>query len=534
MVNSKKHRNVKHKTKRNSSRREQEGKTPAVSLMERTTHPAGGQTRVPAPRNKTLSSRSEREKEAPVALLLEGATPVKRGQERVPVIDIVDIAFPNNYGIGKIDGYVLFVPGAIPQDRIRVEIVDRGKRFGYGKIVSIEEPSPFRVEPSCPHFGLCGGCTLQNLTYNHQLIIKENYLRQTLKRLGNIDLSGIDVSPITPSPKTSFYRSKIELAFGEQGGQITLGLRERASPFKSYNAPVVPLRECPAFSPLIEKIIPVFADFAQANRFIPYNPITRQGFLRHLIIRESKSTGELMCILETTKGILPDMKQCWQTLTREVPEVTSFYRTTNNGQSDVIRYEKTFHIAGKSFIEEKLGLFMFRIHPQSFFQPNIKAAEKLYERIPDLIALDKNQTVLGLYCGTGPIEIFLSPYVREVIGIDSLPENITNAIENSQTNTVTNCSFHATTVESLLKNSLTQKPDILLIDPPRGGITYEALMVILELGPAKIVYISCNPSTLARDLKLFHENSYIIEKIAPFDFFPHASHLETVVCLHRY
>ena len=342
------------------------------------------------------------------------------------------------------------------------------------------------------------------------------------------------MSPITPSPETFCYRSKIELAFGEQNGQITLGLRERSSPFTRYTAPVVPLRECRAFSPLIKKIIPVFADFAQTNRFIPYNPITRKGFLRDLIVRESKSTGELLCILETTKGILPDMKQCWLTLIQEVPEVTSFYSAINIGQTDVVRYEKTFHIAGKSFIEEKLGAFTFRINPQSFFQPNTKAAEKLYEKIPDLIALDKNQTMLGLYCGAGPIEIFLSPYVREVTGIDSLPENITNAIENCRTNAVTNCSFHAMTVESLLENSSMQKPDILLIDPPRAGITREALTVILEFGPAKIVYISCNPSTLARDLKLFRENNYLIEKIAPFDFFPHTSHLETVVCLHRH
>jgi 23S rRNA (uracil1939-C5)-methyltransferase len=449
-------------------------------------------------------------------------------------IHIHDIAFPNNYGVGKIDGYVLFVPGALPGDHVKVEITNRSKQFGYGSLISIEEPSPFRIKPFCQHFGLCGGCTLQNLAYDHQLIIKENYLRQTLKRLGNIDLNESDVSPITASPETSFYRSKIELAFGEQNGQITLGLRKRSSHSKPYTAPVVPLRECRAFSPLAEKIIPVFTDFAQANHLTPYNPITKKGFLRHLIIRESKSTGELMCILETTKGVLPDMKQCRQTLTQTVPEVTSFYSAINNGQTDVVRYEKTFHIGGKLFIEEKLGPFTFHIYPQSFFQPNPKAAEKLYGKIPDLMALDKNQTVLGLYCGAGPIEIFLSPYVRGVIGIDSLPENITNAIENCRTNAVTNCSFQAMTAENLMKNNPIQNPDILIIDPPRGGITLEAFKVILELGPEKIVYISCNPSTLARDLKLFSEKSYIIKKIAPFDFFPHASHLETIVCLHHH
>lgn len=447
------------------------------------------------------------------------------------LIRIHDIAFPNNYGVGKIDGYVFFVPDALPGDQINIEVINHGKRFGYGKITSIEEPSPFRVEPLCPHFGLCGGCTLQNLAYDHQLVMKENYLRQTLKRLGNVDLDNIDVSPITPSPETSFYRSKIELAFGERDGQITLGLRERASAFTRYTAPVVPLRECRAFSPFIEKIIPVFADFAQANHLTSYNPITKQGFLRHLIIRESKSTGELMCILETTTGTLPDMKRCWQMLTQEVPEIKSLYSAINNGQTDVVRYEKTFHIEGKTCIEEKIGPFTFCIHPQSFFQPNARAAERLYEKIPDLISLDKNQTMLGLYCGAGPIEISLSPYVREVIGIDSLPENITNAIENCRINSVANCSFHAMTVESILKNSPIQKPDILIIDPPRAGITLEALRIILKLGPAKIGYISCNPSTLARDLRPFCEKQYSIEKIAPFDFFPHTSHLETVVSL---
>jgi 23S rRNA (uracil1939-C5)-methyltransferase len=448
-------------------------------------------------------------------------------------IFIDDIAFPNNYGVGKIDGYVLFVPGALPGDRITVEITKRGKRFGYGNLTSIEEPSIFRVESFCPHFGFCGGCTLQNLAYDRQLIIKENYLRQTLKRLGDIDLSGIDISPITPSPETSLYRSKIELAFGEQDGRVTLGFRERVSPFKDFNATVVPLRECRALSPVIERIIPVFTSFAQVNRLVPYNPVTNRGFLRHLIVRESKSAGEVMCILETTNGDLPDMKHCWHTLTQEVPEATSFYSAINNGQTDAVRYEKIFQIGGKSFLEEKLGSFTFRIYPQSFFQPNTRAAENLYKKIPDLIILDRNQILLGLYCGAGPIEIFLSPHVGKVIGVDSLPENITNAIENCRANAVTNCSFQAMTVESLLKTGPVQRPDTLVIDPPRAGMTGEALTAILKLGPAKIVYISCNPSTLARDLKLFREKRYGIEKIAPFDFFPHASHLETVVCLRR-
>jgi 23S rRNA (uracil1939-C5)-methyltransferase len=440
-------------------------------------------------------------------------------EAKTVAVDIVDIAFPNDYGVGKSDGYVFFVPGAVPEDSVNIEVIGRGRQFGYGKILSIDKPSPFRIEPFCPHFGPCGGCTLQSLSYDRQLTIKENYLRQTLTRLGDIDLNKIDLYPITPSPKTVFYRGKIELAFGKHDGRITLGLRERVSPFKKYDATVVPLRECRACSPFLEKIIPVFVDFAQANSLSPYNPITKEGFLRHLIVRESKSTGELMCILETTTGNLPDLDQCLQSLAEQVPEITSFYTTVNNSISDVVQYEKTSHIAGRRYIEEKFGRFVFHIYPESFFQPNAEAAQRLYETIPGLTVLDNNQTLFGLYCGTGTIEIFLSPYVREVIGFDSLKANIANAAVNCRTNGITNVSFHAMKVEHLSQNGPTQKPDVLIIDPPRSGLSNEASRAIFKLRPEKIVYISCNPSTLARDLKLLRQEQYLIDKIAPFDFF---------------
>ncbi len=487
---------------------------------------------------KAHSSRNERERKPPPVMTPdlaghreEAGLPLE-GLVQTPVVSIFDIAFPNNYGVGKLDGFVLFVPGAVPQDIVRVEIAARGKKFGYGKIVNIEEPSPLRIEPPCPHFGICGGCTLQNLTYDSQLAIKENYLRQTLKRLGNIDAGEIDMLPIVPSPGVSFYRTKLELAFGEKNGRVILGLRERVSPFEQYSSKVVPLRSCEVFSPLIEKIIPIFTDYAHENRLIPYNPITHKGFLRHLIVREAKSTGELMFILETTTGSLSDTDNLWQKLTSDLSQAKSLYSAINNGLTDVIRYEKTFHIGGNPFIEEKLGGFMFHIHPQSFFQPNAEAAKGLYEKIPDLAGLRQDETMLGLYCGTGAIEIFLSPFVKKVIGIDSLPQNITNAIENCRINGRSNCSFHAMTVENLLHNRSMQTPDILILDPPRAGITLAALKVILQLRPAKIVYISCNPSTLARDLKYFRENRYRIQKIVPHDFFPHTSHLETLVYLH--
>ncbi len=450
-------------------------------------------------------------------------------------IHIDDIAFPNDYGVGKVDGYVLFVPGALPGDRVKVEIVKRGERFGYGKIVSIEEPSPSRVTPLCPHFGPCGGCTLQNMAYDDQLLIKERYLRETLKRIGGTDTAQLDMLPITPSPLIHFYRSKLELAFGQEGGNVILGLRQRVSPFEKYGSKVVPLERCVIFSPLLEKIIPIFTDYAHAHHLVPYNPLTRQGSLRHLILREAKSSGDIMVILEATRaGALPDMIKIWQALTDTIPHIKSFFGAVNGAPSDVIRFEKVFPVGGRSFIEEEVASRVFRIYPQSFFQPNPKSAELLYRQIPVLASLRSEETVLGLYCGIGPIEISLSPFVKKVTGIDSLPQNITNAVENCRLNERLNCFFFTGAVEDLHHGGLVGRPDILVFDPPRGGLTKKALRVIMELRPPKLIYISCNPSTLARDLKLFLRSSYAVKKIAPFDFFPHTSHLETFVYLQNH
>jgi len=240
-----------------------------------------------------------------------------------------------------------------------------------------------------------------------------------------------------------------------------------------------------------------------------------------------------MCILETTTGKVPKMDHCIRSLAEKLPEVTSFYTAVNNNMSDVVRYEKTYFMAGKKYIEEKLGCSVFRIYPESFFQPNAEAARILYETIPGLTVLDKNQILLGLYCGSGTIEIFLAPYVREVIGVDVLPANITNAVENCRDNRIINASFHAMKVENISQAGSIQPPDILIIDPPRAGLSTEAFGIILKFNPKKIVYVSCNPSTLARDLRLLRNKQYSIDKIAPFDFFPHTSHLETAVSLHQ-
>lgn len=445
--------------------------------------------------------------------------------------EITDLALPNDYGVCKVGGYVVFVPGAVPLDSITLQMVRRGNNFGYGQICSVDKPSPFRIDPSCPHFGMCGGCTLQNISYSHQLVIKDNYLRQTLQRVGHIDINKIDMAPITASPQQFLYRGKVELAFGSSEGKTVLGLRKRLSPFEKFNATVVPLNVCPVFSPVLKNILHLFNEYARTHNLKPYDPLSGRGFLRHLIIRESKTTGELMVILETTTGNTPGLALVWQELSRLLPQVKGLHHAINNNKSDVIHLENVTCIKGSRFITEKQGPFVFRIRPDSFFQPNPQAARVLLDTIPSLISLTGTERVLGLYCGTGTIEIALSRFVKKVIGVDSLQANIDDAIDNCRTNFLSNCSFHKGIAENLFQNISLFRPDILVLDPPRGGLSEKTLNNILKLDPGLIIYISCNPSTLARDIKNFIKFGHILKYIRMFDFFPHTSHLETLAII---
>ncbi len=456
--------------------------------------------------------------------------PVKGSRHTV---EITDIALPNGHGVARLAGYVLFVPGTIPGDRVTVNITDPRKNFGFAVPVTFDRYSPDRSEPFCPHFGSCGGCTLQYLPYAKQLEAKERYLRESLRRLAAVDMETVGIMPITPSPDIHHYRSKLELAFGGREGEVLLGFRERAIPNSRYEALVVPVKTCKVFSPAIERLIPVATRFFSAGRLPPYNPRKRDGFLRHLVIRESKSTGQLMIILETTTGRDLDLAPLWRSLKDEVPETASLYRSINKGPTDHIRYEKVMHVAGNPIITEAFDRFTFHIHPQTFFQPNPRAAQLLCKTITDLGFVGQGESLLGLYCGTGPFEIALSPLLKSVIGVDSVPENITGAIENSRINMIDNCTFLSLPVEKLTRDALPAGPDAILLDPPRGGISGEALQTILRIAPRKVIYISCSPSTLARDVKLLGEKGYVLETAAPFDFFPHTSHMESLLYLRR-
>lgn len=447
------------------------------------------------------------------------------------LLTISDLAFPNNWGVGKKGELTLFVPGAVFGDQVKVRPAKRKKKYLLAETLSLEKPSPYRVKAPCPHFGFCGGCAFQNLDYKKQTELKQNYLLKTLQKIGNIDIEAAEISTIIPSPDVFFYRNKMEFAFGEDQGEVALGLRERSSPLKKYSRRTVPLKKCFIFSAAAENILPLVIDFARKSGLPAYNTLTNKGFFRHLVLREGKNSRELMLILVTASGKELNLKELADKLNEEIPRIKSLWWAENNRVSDVVVLEKKHLISGREFIKEKLGDLQFRIYPESFFQPNVKAARILYELIREQVKLIKANRVLGLYCGPGSIEIYISDAVKEVMGIDSEEANISAAEENSRLNGRKNCGFYRESVEKKLIDLSGEDFDALIIDPPRAGLSGKALKRAAALRIPAIIYISCNPSTLARDLSLLGNYGYKLKKLYPVDFFPHTTHLESLSLL---
>ena len=437
-------------------------------------------------------------------------------------LQILDIAFPEGFGVARQNDLVYFVPGALPGDRVRVRVVAREKeRFRFGQIVAIEQESPFRVTPACAHTGVCGGCVFQNLLYEKQLELKENYLAQTLRRIGDVHLGQVEVAPIVPSVEQYYYRGKVEIFFGEQGSP-SVGFRERVSPFESYTGRLVPIRHCPIFSATLERLLPLFSEYAVRVHAVARVKRTNQSLLRKVIVREAKWDKKLMISLVVSGKDITEGAWLLERVRRDFPELASLSAITKQRKELLL---------GTPYMEEMLGQQRFRVYPQTFFQPNTLTAERLYESIAALCRAGTHRRVLGLYCGTGPIEIGLSSFTGKIVGVDSDAENIAAAIENCRINQIRNCQFYRQTAERASGLRISGPFDLIVIDPPRAGLTPDALRFILGQGVPRLIYVSCNPSTLARDLKRLREARYLPKKIIPFDFFPHGAHVETLVLL---
>jgi 23S rRNA (uracil1939-C5)-methyltransferase len=443
-----------------------------------------------------------------------------------PVVAIVDIAFPHDWGVGRIGGKVIFVPGAVVGDTVRIAVTRTKRRHRFGRLLALTEPSPHRVTPECPHFGSCGGCAFQDLSYTKQVELKENYLFRTVEKIGGVDLDAVEKEPFTPSPSIFFYRNKMEYAFGGQDDKIYLGLRKRASPLERYRKQTAPLRRCSIFSRAIEEIFPGFIEFAESTGYAAYDPISRTGYFRNLVLREGKSAGEILAVLVTRSGGELNPARLAERIGSAAPQIQSLWWVEKDRVSDVVDYKEKRQVFGPAFIKDAVGGLKFRIYPESFFQPNPKGAEILYGRIVEEARRRQVRRVLGLYCGPGSIEISLARAADEVTGIDSEAVNIAAAEENCRLNLVHNCRFIRGRVEDILKSQTFRDYDLLILDPPRAGISAKGMKQVLNLNIPTVFYISCNPAAFARDVGCLQEKGYRLQKLAGFDFFPHTPHLE--------
>lgn len=439
-------------------------------------------------------------------------------------LSITDVALPSAFGVARAGEMVVFVPGLVPGDKARIRIARLDKRFGYGEAVELEERSAFREKPVCAHFGECGGCDLQQLAYEKQLEIKQNHLLQALKRIGGIHLEEVDISDIVPSVDRFFYRNKVEFSFGEDaGGQTILGLNEPVSPLHPYTGAIMPVRECCLFSPAAAKMLPHVREFVERSGLKAHNPTSGKGSLKRLVMREAKQSGEILINIVSESGIAGQLAGLAQTLKEAMPQLASVYTTTGN---------RTTLLWGRPYLEETVCDLVLRIYPLSFFQPNPRTAEELYKTIIPEAGISRNEHVAGLYCGSGAIELCLARRVKEVRGIDSSKDSIACAKENAAANGLENCSFFRGRAERAGVHCPPDRRDVVIIDPPRSGITKEALRAIVEMRPRKLIYISCNPSTFARDLRSLAQE-YEPKRIIPFDFFPHTGHFEVLSLLER-
>ena len=441
-------------------------------------------------------------------------------------VEIIDNGFSGE-GIAKIDGFTIFVKDAIRGEKVKIRILKVVSSHAFAKIEEIIEKSPSRVEPDCDIYSMCGGCTLRHMNYFDTLMLKkeaaENTLRKELKR-------DIIIDEIIGMENPLYYRNKLEMPFGKgKDGKATIGF------FKPRTHEIVETENCLIHNEKTFSLAKDIVKFVKEKNLSVYNEETGEGLLRHLIIRIGIHTGELMVLFVVNEEKIPHEKELIDYITDLYPEVKVIAKNINDKNTNVILGNRTISIFGTGYIEDTIGKFKFRISPRSFYQVNPVQVEKLYQKAVDLAELTGEETVFDLYCGIGTIGIFASDKVKKLYGIETVDAAIIDARENAKLNGIENAEFFTGDVEYALKDLVEKQKvnaDIIFVDPPRRGCEKEALDTIMKIAPKKIVYVSCNPATLARDIGILEEN-YHLGKISAVDMFPYTSHVECVAVLER-
>ena len=466
---------------------------------------------------------------------------IKKGDFLDLLVD--DLAFGAR-GIARVDDFVWFVERGIPGQRVRARVQRVKKSYGEAYVEEVLDQSPHQVAPLCSYFGTCGGCQLQHLSYDVQVEAKTHQIRDILERIGG--LRNVEIRPTLPAKEIYGYRNKMEFSFSDQRWITEGESQDKPKDFAlGLHVPrrfdkVLDIDDCRLQGELNNRILRTIKDLTLQTGLRPYSVKTHTGFYRFLVIREGKNTGDLMLNFVTSSQAPDAGEEALQWIVDKLfwkhPEVTTVYQSISDRKAQAALGDSERLIMGPEKITEKIGNLTFEISSNAFFQTNTRQAQRLFETIAELADFNGDETVYDLYCGTGAIGISIADKVERVLGIDVIASAIGDGERNVELNNLSNVKFVLSDMKDALKNmefleGESGPPDVVILDPPRGGTHPQSIQGLMRLAPPKIIYVSCNPAILARDLQVLCESDYTLKAVQPVDMFPHTGHIESVALL---
>ena len=449
-------------------------------------------------------------------------------EKNQPVTVTIEDITENGEGIGKVDGYTLFIKDAVIGDVAEVKVTRAKKTYGYARLMKVLTPSPDRVEPLCPVAGPCGGCQLQAMSYESQLRFKQKKVQDHLERIGGF--RGIEVPPVLGMERPFAYRNKAQYPVGRnKDGEIVMGF------YAGRTHTIIPVERCLLGQQVNEQVLAVVRDWMVRCKIEPYEEETGRGMVRHVLIRAAKATGQVMVCLVVNAKKLPDADVLVEGL-KSVPGVASVSYNVNRERSNVILGREVVTLWGEEYIVDAIGEVEYEISPLSFYQVNPEQTERLYGTALEFAGLTGDEVVWDLYCGIGTISLFLAKKAKMVYGVEIVPQAIENAKSNAERNGIRNVEFFVGKAEDVLPEMYEKEnihADVIVVDPPRKGCEGVLLETIVRMKPEKIVYVSCDSATLARDLRVLCDGGYEVRNVQPVDMFGMTVHVETVVLLSK-
>ncbi len=453
-------------------------------------------------------------------------------------VEITDIASEGK-SIAKVNDMVIFVKMVAPGDIVDLQVIKKKKNYMEARVTAFHKYSDLRVEPFCEHFGTCGGCKWQHIPYELQLKSKQKQVEDNLRRIGGLEFPPLQ--PILGSEQSQFYRNKLEFSFSDhrwitaeeaESGEELAEMRALGFHVPGFFDKIVDVEKCWLQEDPSNKIRNTIKKFSLENDFTYYNIREHSGFMRNVIVRTS-TTGDLMVIVVFNEEKKQARESLLDHLKKEVPEISSLFYVVNEKFNDTLYDQNMVVYSGKDHIIEKMEDLQFKIGPKSFFQTNSRQAQRLYEVAREFAELEGDEIVYDLYTGTGTIANFIAGKAKKIVGIESVPEAIEDAKINSELNRIENTEFFVGDMKDVFTDEFVEKngrPNVIITDPPRAGMHSKVVEQILNLGAQRIVYVSCNPATQARDLQILDEK-YKIKRVQPVDMFPHTHHVENIVQL---